>query len=145
MHMSIHSLRAHVPHLCARSQVCAGWKSGSSDPNLLGHCLTATTRYVPSLSTHIECAECEAWADASRFHWVDSSAADAWSEAHAWPPDPMWVESNWPLGVPAVELYLHEDPTTEAATLAAGLVVTAAAVGAAWWARRAFHAHMKTT
>jgi hypothetical protein len=84
--------------------VCAGWKRGDSDPELLGTCLNATVSYVPSLSTRIACTACDDIYGA--FRWVESNASDAWAAAHGWPADPMWVESNWPAGVPFMQLYL---------------------------------------
>jgi hypothetical protein len=85
-------------------QVCVGWKSGDKDPALLGSCANATAAYVPSLSTRIACEGCDG--TLGPFSWAEANASDAWAAAHGWPADPMWVESNWPQGVPFVQIYL---------------------------------------
>lgn len=55
---------------------------------------------------------------------------------YSWPPDPVWTESNWPTGTPALTLYLREAPATEWALLGAGLAVATASLtvtlGVAW-------------
>jgi hypothetical protein len=122
--------------LLLRAQVCAGWKQGNKDPALMGRCFNATVRYVPSYSTRISCTSCEDWLGA--FTWVTSTAADAWNALYGWPQDPMWVESDWPLGVPYVQLYLREPVKNDVAVLIAGAVVTVAAVVLCALARRAF-------
>jgi nicastrin len=64
-----------------------------------------------------------------------------WEAALGFPRDPLWTESNWPAGTPRALLFLQEAPAAEAAVLAAGVVVTAAAASVALalrlaWARR---------
>lgn len=118
-------------------QVCARWR-GSSDKQL-GTCVNATVRYVPSYSTQLVCQSCDdPWAAT----WQLSDAADAWSQRYSWPPDPVWVESDWPpTGTPDVQLYLHESPEVENVLLASGLLVTAAVVAVSYAARVAFARH----
>ena len=51
-------------------------------------------------------AVCKQDCDASSsFQWQESNNAVAWEELYGWPPDPMWTESNWPSGQPALELF----------------------------------------
>jgi hypothetical protein len=116
-----------------------GWRASSKkDPSLLGRCVTASVRFVPSFSTAIACSAC---ADPWQCTWVPSADADAWSAQHAWPRDPAWAESDWPLGVPDLQLYLHESPAVERGVLAAGLVATAVAAAASYAARLAMTRH----
>lgn len=62
---------------------------------------------------------------------------------YGWPPDPVWTESNWPLGTPALTLFLREAPGTEWALLGAGLAVTAASVAGALWVQWAHQRKLK--
>ena len=39
------------------------------------------------------------------FQWQENNDATAWENLYAWPPDPMWTESNWPFGQPAFQLF----------------------------------------
>jgi hypothetical protein len=54
----------------------------------------------------------------------------------------MWVESDWPQGIPWLEMYLREAPATESATLGAGVAVTLAAVAASWVLRHRAHSRL---
>ena len=47
---------------------------------------------------------------------------------HSWPPDPVFTESNWPLGTPAAQFYLRESTGVDAAVLGAGCAVTALSI-----------------
>lgn len=133
---------ASATRLLLAAQVCAGWRASGGDPALLGACVNATVRFTLSASTRVACSDCgDPWA----VRWQVTDAADGWNARHAWPPDPTWAESDWPLGVPAVQLYLRESPHVEAAVLAAGVVVTAAAAAASLAARCAFHRHHKSS
>ena len=62
---------------------------------------------------------------------------------HGWPADPLWVESNWPTGTRALQLYLREAPGTEAALLAAGLLVAGLSVALTLGVRAAYHRKLK--
>jgi hypothetical protein len=53
------------------------------------------------------------------------------------------VESNWPTGTPALQLYLQEAPGTEAALLVAGVLVAAASVALTLGVRAAYHRKLK--
>ena len=119
-------------------QVCAGWRASGSDGASPGKCVSATVRYVPSYSTKFACQSCD---DPWQATWQLSTAADAWNQQHSWPPDPMWAESDWPLGIPDLQLYLHESPAVENALLVAGFLVTAAVGVASYAARLAFAKH----
>jgi nicastrin len=123
--------------LCA-VQVCAGWRSSGSDDKKLGKCVTTTVRYVPSYSTKLECQTC---ADPWQAVWKLSTAADAWNDRYGWPNDPLWTESDWPLGHPDLQLYLHESAAVEDGLLIAGFLVTAAVGAASYAARLAFAKH----
>jgi len=96
--------------------------------------------YVPSYSTRISCEACGDWDTAT---WKVTDAADDWNQQYAWPPDPMWTESDWPLGVPALQLYLLEARSVDIAVLIAGLLVTAAVAAASYASKVAFEKHMK--
>jgi nicastrin len=119
-------------------QVCAGWRASGSDDKYLGKCVTATVRYLPSYSTKLECQSCEVpW----QAVWKLSTTADAWNEQYSWPADPIWTESDWPLGHPDLQLYLHESSAVENGLLVAGFLVTAAVGAASYAARLAFAKH----
>lgn len=62
---------------------------------------------------------------------------------YGWPPDPVWTESNWPSGTPALTLFLREASGTEWALLGAGLAVFAASVAVALWVQWAHHRKLK--
>lgn len=50
----------------------------------------------------------------SSFQWQVSNSAEPWEGLYGWPPDPMWTESNWPSGQPALELFqVILDPISE--------------------------------
>ncbi|KAI8468238.1 MAG: Nicastrin-domain-containing protein [Monoraphidium minutum] len=128
---------------CPAGQACVGWKQGDSDPALLGACLNATARYVPALSTRVTCEACDDIYGS--FKWVVTNASDGWAAAAGWPRDPMWAESNWPLGAPFVQLYLAEPYSTRVAVLVAGSLATAATFVASLAARRKFEHHLKNS
>eukprot|EP00879_Flechtneria_rotunda_P021871 GHRR01023066.1.p1 GENE.GHRR01023066.1~~GHRR01023066.1.p1 ORF type:complete len:604 (+),score=189.04 GHRR01023066.1:381-2192(+) len=123
---------------CSAGQVCAGWRGNSV--GYMGKCVNATVKYVPSYSTQFMSAACD---DPYQAKWQVTDAADAWHQQYNWPADPMWTESDWPLGVPVLQLYLHEARAVEMAVLAAGLVVTAAVAAASFIAQTAFERHVK--
>ncbi len=124
--------------LMSALQVCAAWRA-----NVKGRCVNATVHYVPSLSTAINCTNCDDLAGS--FRWVATGEADAWNAQYSWPTDPMWVESDWPLGVPFVQLYLHETTSAQLGVLLAGVLTSAAAALAAAVAKGAFHRHYKSS
>ena len=70
-------------------------------------------------------------------------AAACRERQHGWPADPLWVESNWPTGTPALQLYLQEAPGTEAALLVSGVLVAAASVALTLGVRAAYHRKLK--
>lgn len=70
----------------------------------MGTCLNATVKFTPSISTRIACTACDDPFGA--FAWAPSNASDAWAARHGWPDDAAWAESDWPAGVPFVQLYL---------------------------------------
>ncbi len=41
----------------------------------------------------------------------NTSASAAWERSYAWPPDPMWTESNWPPNTPTVNVFQEESDT----------------------------------
>jgi nicastrin len=127
------SFFASILHL----QVCAGWRS-NSDAKLMGKCVNATVRYVPSYSTRVSCEACSDYYTAK---WQLTDAAEQWSKQYDWPPDPLWAESDWPIGVPDLQLYLHEAEVVEVALLVSGLLVTVAVGLASLAAKAAFHRH----
>lgn len=44
--------------------------------------------------------------------YVDNTSASAtWERSYAWPPDPMWTESNWPPNTPTVNVFQEESET----------------------------------
>lgn len=122
-------------------QVCAGWRS-SSNEKYMGKCVNATVQYVPSYSTKLTCENSE---DNWQATWHLTDAADAWNQQHSWPPDPMWAESDWPVGVPDLQLYLRESETVKLAVLIAGLSVTAVVTLSSLAAKSAFHKHHKSS
>ncbi|GBF91523.1 nicastrin [Raphidocelis subcapitata] len=130
-----------VKNKCPVGQVCVGWKRGDSDPALLGTCANATAAYIPALSARVACDGCDG--TLGPFSWAETNASDAWSAAHGWPADPMWAESNWPLGVPFVQIYLLKPYGSRVGVLVAGLALTAAAVLGSLTARRKFEKHLK--
>lgn len=97
-------------------------------------------RYVPSYSTKLTCTACEDFWQAT---WQLTDAADAWNQQYGWPEDPIWTESDWPLGIPDLQLYLRESDATETAVLVAGLLVTVSVAMASVVAKSAFHKHHK--
>lgn len=119
-------------------QVCAGWRATGSGDAYMGKCVAATVRYVPSYSTKLACQSCQ---DPWQATWQLSTAADAWNQQYNWPPDPIWTESDWPTGIPDLQLYLHESPAVENGLLIAGFLVTAAVGVASYAARVAFARH----
>lgn len=115
-------------------QVCAAWRSNQH----MGKCVTATVQYVPSYSTRLVCDSCS---DFYQAKWRLTDEADEWNKQYDWPPDPAWTESDWPYGVPDLQLYLHEAGSVEVAVLIAGLLVTAGVAAATYAAKVAFHKH----
>lgn len=100
---------------CSAGEVCAGARDLPS-PQGMGLCLRATVQYVASYSTSLRYVNST---------WQTSGKAEEWEEKYGWPqPDPMWTESNWPTGVPSVELYLTESESVDVAVFIAGVVVT---------------------
>ena len=91
----------------------------------LGQCVNASVSYVPAFSTHLACQVCYCHAllchcfclptscvttcqdcdVESTSQWQQSNTSVAWERRHGWPPDPMWTESNWPLGQPSLDIY----------------------------------------
>eukprot|EP00878_Enallax_costatus_P016016 GHUV01016792.1.p1 GENE.GHUV01016792.1~~GHUV01016792.1.p1 ORF type:complete len:668 (+),score=142.24 GHUV01016792.1:770-2773(+) len=126
---------------CLAGQVCAGWR-GNSDGRYMGQCLNSTVVYVPSYSTKLTCQNCEDFYGAT---WALSDAADTWNQQYNWPPDPVWAESDWPIGVPDLQLYLRESDKVQLAVLISGLLVTAVVTVASFTARTAFHKHHKSS
>jgi hypothetical protein len=55
----------------------------------------------------------------------------------------MWTESDWPLGVPALQLYLKEPVSNDVAVLVAGVLVTVAAIVASVMSKAALEKHLK--
>uniref|UniRef100_A0A383VJT7 Nicastrin n=1 Tax=Tetradesmus obliquus TaxID=3088 RepID=A0A383VJT7_TETOB len=127
----------HWKRRCQEGQVCAGWRS-SSDEELMGRCVNATVRYVPSYSTRVSCESCSDYYTAK---WQLTDVAEQWSQQYSWPDDPLWAESDWPVGVPDLQLYLHEAEAVEVALLVSGLLVTVAVGVASLAAKAAFHRH----
>ena len=56
----------------------------------------------------------------------------------------MWVESDWPLGVPALQLYLKEPVSNDIAVLVAGVGVTVASIVASMMTKAALEKHLKS-
>jgi nicastrin len=73
-----------------------------------------------------------------------TDASDSWTAANGWPQDPVWAESNWPLGVPLLRLYQRESRSSEVAVLVSGLVLSAAVAVAAYVSKHAFEKHLKS-
>jgi nicastrin len=100
---------------CSVGKVCAGARDLPS-PQGMGLCLRATVQYVASYSTSLRYVNST---------WQTTDKAEEWEVEYGWPqPDPMWTESNWPTGVPSVEMYLNESESVDVAVLIAGIVVT---------------------
>eukprot|EP00878_Enallax_costatus_P046602 GHUV01056817.1.p1 GENE.GHUV01056817.1~~GHUV01056817.1.p1 ORF type:complete len:109 (-),score=3.88 GHUV01056817.1:2-328(-) len=108
----------------------------------MGQCLNSTVVYVPSYSAKLTCQNCEDFYGAT---WALSDAADTWNQQYNWPPDPVWAESDWPIGVPDLQLYLRESDKVQLAVLISGLLVTAVVTVASFTARTAFHKHHKSS
>lgn len=123
-------------------QVCVGWKRSDKDPALMGRCLNASVHYVPAVSTRLTCQNCD---DLNMFKWFVTDTADAWNQQYSWPADPIWAESDWPQGVPFLQLNLNEPYSTDVAVLVAGIVLTLATVVASYMAKVAFEKHLKSS
>eukprot|EP00877_Chromochloris_zofingiensis_P006849 jgi/Chrzof1/2417/Cz11g14180.t1 len=127
---------------CPAGQVCVGWKRSDKDPALMGRCLNASVHYVPAVSTRLTCQNCD---DLNMFKWFVTDTADAWNQQYSWPADPIWAESDWPQGVPFLQLNLNEPYSTDVAVLVAGIVLTLATVVASYMAKVAFEKHLKSS
>ncbi|PRW57704.1 nicastrin isoform X2 isoform A [Chlorella sorokiniana] len=129
---------------CPAGMVCAGSRSLPA-PEGLGYCLNASALFVPSYSLALRCDACDGAKTLYDYRWKAANETAAWEQQYGWPPDPMWMESNWPLGTPALTLYLKEAPATGWALLASGLAVTAASIavtlGIQWAHRRKLKQH----
>jgi nicastrin len=100
---------------CSAGEVCAGARDLPS-PQGMGLCLRATVQYVASYSTSLTYVNST---------WQTTDQAEEWEVEYGWPqPDPMWTESNWPMGVPSVELYLNESESVNVVLSIAGILVT---------------------
>ncbi|CAL8470795.1 g10337 [Coccomyxa elongata] len=106
---------------CAEGAVCVGYRALIGGSAGRGRCLLSTARYVPSYSTRFGCKDCE---KGELFQWALSNRSIEWEATTAWPPDPMWTESNWPPGgVPQYRLYQREAEGAENRLLMGGVIV----------------------
>lgn len=104
---------------CKPDQLCAGVTGEAK-----GFCVSAHVLYAPSYSTSLECVNCSL----HHVDWRVTEGASVWEEEHGWPMDPMWVESNWPLGIPSVTLFLKEDDDVNTVVLGVGIAVVIGSV-----------------
>lgn len=88
--------------------------------------MRTTVRYGLSLPTTLE------WDGSAT---VFSSKAATWNKELAWPPEPVWAESDWPLSTPLVRITLRESEATERTVGTAGLLVFSTFFLLCWWLR----------
>lgn len=132
--------------VCEADEVCVGWLYGLRGEASYGWCFTATAKFVPSHSTRLTCVDCDVTRmNGATGHWRVDEDPLAWREAHGgWPEDPVWAESDWQSGIPAVRLYQQEPMVVEYAVLGAGLAVTAATAALLWLAGNVYDKHAKS-
>lgn len=116
--------RGNASRACAPGGQCAGYKIAENGTVVAGTCMNSSVWYVPSYSTALECVGCDGNVTVNDFRWQVTDAAQEWAAKYAWPPDPLWTESNWQTGVPRVVMYLREAPWRAQRVLYAGVLLT---------------------
>jgi nicastrin len=116
--------RGNASLACGAGEQCVGYKSTENGAPVAGACINSSVWYVASYSTALECVGCNGNATVNEFRWKVTDAAQMWEEMYGWPNDPVWTESNWPLGVPQLVMYLREPPARAQRVLLAGMFIT---------------------